>query len=50
MNPNSGVYQTLKTLNDPEFGLVTPRNLNSTKFELNGLENPETYPQEILIQ
>ena len=48
---NQGVYQTLETLNDPKFGLVTPRNvtLNSTKFELNDLENPGNYPQEILI-
>ena len=42
--------KTFKTLNDPKFDLVTPRTLNSTKFKLNGPENPENYPQEIHIQ
>ena len=37
-----GVYQTLK---DPKFDLVTPRTLNSIKFE-----NYENYPQELVMQ
>ena len=31
---------TLKTLNDAKFDLMTPRTLNSNKFKQNGLENP----------
>ena len=41
------ILKTLKTMNDPKFDLVTPRTVNSTKFVLNDLENPENYPQEI---
>ena len=42
--------KTLKILSDLKFDLVTPRALNSNKFKLNGLEDPEKYPQKILIQ
>ena len=45
-----GASQALKTLNDPKFDLVTTRNFSSTRFELNGLENPENCPQEILLK
>ena len=37
-------------LNDLKVDLVTPRTENPAKYELNGLENPENCPQEILIQ
>ena len=29
-----GVYQTLKTLNDPKFGLVTPRNMIPESYQI----------------
>ena len=41
---------TLETLDDPKFDLVAPRTWSCTKFELSGLENLESCPQEIPIQ
>lgn len=38
---------TLKTMNDRKFELLTPRTLNATKFGVNDLKNTENYPQEM---
>ena len=42
--------KTLKTLNDSKFDLVTPRTLDSTKFEQNDPENSKNVDREIPIK
>ena len=42
-----GVYQTLKTLKDSNFDLVTPRTPSSIQFEQNDLVNPGNYAHRI---
>ena len=45
-----GVQRTLTTRNDGKLDLVTPRTLNSSKFEQDDLENPENFIQEVSIK